>query len=309
MNKYLSILFTEEIWPLFEKTLNTKKSRSDYYSLIVHLTDYVKKDFLVITETDAQSYFNHLLMLTSNGKQSLKTVKVKLARLKSVSNFILRHSYLFDLQQTYTRNPFQKVSLPVSDDYLSRKNVPSIEEMNNILHYAEKNEQLYLILSLMIRCGISAGEICTLKFEDFIQDSSGNIGIEYCYRNVKRYIKLPDDVLTLIREYIGDTTVSISEYLFHNKRGNQLRIRDLERLYLKYVPADLEPHFTLSDLRNGSAAYMLVCGASISEVAKYIGISTEWMRRFDKVIPELHTAAVDYTNIQVKSLSQLATNA
>lgn len=300
MESYLSSLFDNEIWPMFSRSLNTAKSKADYYSVLRDITRYVKKDFLELKESEVQGYFNHLLILSSNGKQSVKTVKVKLARLKSVSNFILRHSYLFELQLTYTKNPFLRITLPQTEDYLLKKNVPDIKELNGILAKAEPNLQLYVILCLMVRCGLSAGEICMLKFEDFVSDSTGHVGIEYCYRGVKRYIKLPEDVLEQIRKYIGDAEVSNSAYLFHNKRGNQLRIRDLERLYLKYLPADEEPHFTLSDIRNGSAAYMLVCGAPASEVASYIGIAPEWMRRFDKVIPELHKAAVDYSNIRIK---------
>lgn len=307
MENYLSPLFENEIWPMFAKALNTAKSRSDYFAILRDISGYLKKDFLSISDADAQSYFNHLLILSANGKQSIKTIKVKLARMTSVSNFVLRNSYLFELQQTYLSNPFQKVSLPETDDYLTAKNVPDIDDLNSILHKAEENGTLYLILSMMVRCALSAGEICTLKFEDFIQDSNGNVGIEYCYRNVKRYIKIPEDILKLIQEYIGDMTVSQSAYLFHNRRGNPLRIRDLERLYLKYLPAEEKPHFTLSDIRNGSAAYMLVCGASTTEVARYIGIAPEWMRRFDKIVPELYVAAVDYTNIRVKPLSELNT--
>lgn len=300
MESYLSPLFTGEIWPMFSRSLNTEKSKADYYSVIRDISRYAKKDFLELKEAEAQGYFNHLLILSQNGKQSVKTVKVKLARLKSVSNFILRHSYLFDLQQTYLKNPFLRITLPQTEDYLLKKNVPNVEELNDILAKAESDRMLYVILCLMVRCGLSAGEICMLKFEDFVSDSTGHVGIEYCYRNVRRYIKLPDDVLEQIRNYIGDAEVSNSAYLFHNKRQNQLRIRDLERLYLKYLPADEDPHFTLSDIRNGSAAYMLICGASPSEVADYIGIAPEWMRRFDRVIPELHKAAVDYSNIRIK---------
>lgn len=306
MDDFFSPLFENEIWPMFAKTLNTPKSKSDYYAILKDICHYLKKDFLSLGEADAQSYFNHLLMLRNSGKQSLKTIRVKLARLKSVSNFVLRHSYLFELQQSYLHNPFQKVSLPQGEEFLTAKNVPDIDDLNTILHKAESDPQLYLILSLMIRCALSAGEICILKYEDFVQDQNGNVGIEYCFRNTKRYVKLPSDVLTMIQEFIGDSEVAQSAYLFHNKRGNPLRIRDLERLYLKYVPSEESPHFTLSDIRNGSTAYMLLCGAAPAEVARYIGIAPEWMRRFDKVIPELYVAAVDYTNIQVRPLSEIS---
>ena len=305
MESYLSPLTENEIWPLFSQSLHTQKSKSDYYAVIKDICAYKKKDFLQIKESDAQGYFNHLMMLSQKGKQSVKTIRVKLSRLKSFSNFILRHSYLFELQTVYTKNPFQHITLPQEDDLLTKENVPSIEEMNDILKQAETDPQLHLILSMMIRCGLSAGEICMLKFEDFISDAFGHVGIEYCYRNTKRYVKVPEDVLQLIREYIGDQDVSHSAYLFHNRRGNQLRIRDLERLYLKYLPADGSPHFTLSDIRNGSAAYMLVCGAPAKDVARYIGIAPEWMRRFEKIIPELHVAAVDYSNIRIRPLSEL----
>lgn len=300
-DQYLSDQFKNDIWPLFEKTLNTKKSKSDYYALLRDISSYTKKDFLELSDTDAQSFFNHLLMLVANDKQSIKTVKVKLGRLRSISNFTLRYSYLFDLQTSYVHNPFGSVTLPSLEEYLTKKNVPSIEEMDDILELAKKNYQLYLILSMMIRCGLSAGEICCIKYTDFVQDKQGNVGIEYRYRSLSRYVKIPPDILSLIQDYIGDTDVATSEYFFCNRRGNQLRVRDLERLYLKFVPATTLPHYTLSDIRNGAAAYMLLCGASPKEVSDYIGISVEWMRRFDKIIPDLHKAACDYTNIRIKS--------
>lgn len=305
MEKYLSPLFQNEIWPQFAKTLNTQKAKADYYAVLKDACSYLKKDFLLISEADAQSYFNHLIILHNHGKQSLKTIRVKHARLKSVSNYILRYSYLFELQQSYQKNPFQNVSLPDEDEFLSIDRVPDIDEMNAILQKAEQDPQLYLILGLIIRCGLSAGEVCILKYEDFVQDKNGNVGIEYCFRNTKRYIKIPPDVLILIQEYIGDNEVAQSAYLFHNKRGNPLRIRDLERLYLKYLPISDKPHYTLSDIRNGAAAYMLICGTPPAEVARYIGIAPEWIRRFDKVIPELYIAATDYTNIQIRPLSRL----
>ena len=156
MESYLSSLFENEIWPTFSRSLNTPKSKADYYSVIRDVSKYTKKDFLEIRESEAQGYFNHLLILAQNGKQSVKTVKVKLARLKSVSNFILRHSYLFELQLTYKKNPFLRITLPQTEEYLLKKNVPDIKELNDILAKAEADPMLYLILSMMIKCGLPA---------------------------------------------------------------------------------------------------------------------------------------------------------
>ena len=91
----------------------------------------------------------------------------------------------------------------------------------------------------------------------------------------------------------------MSEYLFSNKKGNQLRIRDLERLYKKYVLDNMDQQYTLQDLRNAAVVYMLKGGASSGMVADYINIDYGWMHRYNTAVSKLELAAVDFSNIRI----------
>ena len=140
-----------------------------------------------------------------------------------------------------------------------------------------------------------------MRSDAFIQDAAGNYAVRITYRNKSRFVKLPLDMVALLNDYISATATD-SPSLFSNNRGNPMRPRDLERLYAATIVFDETlPKFTLSDLRNGAAAYMLQSGASGKMVADYIGIHPGWMHRYDKVLKELQVSAVDYTNIKIVS--------
>lgn len=295
---YFSPVFFDYIWPDFSRSLKSRGARSDYFMLCCDICDFAKKDFLLLTENDTQSYFDKLLLLQVEGKLSLDTINVKFYRLHSISKYISLHQKRYKIHYF---NPFSYVTIPQISKYIDISHVPTIQQMDAILTQAKPDMRLFLILSLIIRCGFTVGEICAMRSESFLCDAGGNYAIRITYRNKTRFVKLPLDIVSLIDDYCASYAIG-SNYLFYNNRGNPLRPRDLQRLYLASVTFDESlPKFTLSDLRNGAAAYMLKSGASAKMVADYIGINPGWMHRYDKVLKELQIAAVDYTNIKIVS--------
>lgn len=297
---YFSSTFYPQIWQDFSRSLKSKGAKSDYFMLCCDICDFAKKDFLVLTDDDAQSYFDFLLSRQISGKLSLDTINVKFYRLHSLSRFISLNQEKYKI--TYL-NPFSYVTIPQISKYIDISHVPTIAQMDQILTQAKADERLFFIVSLIIRCGFTVGEICSMRSDSFIQDAAGNYAVRITYRNKTRFVKLPLDMISLLNDYTASTAIDNS-YLFYNNRGNPLRPRDLERLYAATIVFDdTLPKFTLSDLRNGAAAYMLQSGASGKMVADYIGIHPGWIHRYDKVLKELQVSAIDYTNIKVVSKS------
>ena len=78
-----------------------------------------------------------------------------------------------------------------------------------------------------------------------------------------------------------------------------MRVRDIERLYKKCMGTYFQ--FTLSDLRSACIALLCASGVSAKELGKYVGIQNySWLRRYDKIIPELSLAPCDYSNLIIK---------
>ena len=293
---YLSNTFKDLIWSDFSKSLKSKGAKSDYFMLCCDICDFSQKDFLYLTEDDAQSYFDRLLQLQIDGKMSLDTINVKFYRLHSISKFISFEQHKYKISYF---NPFSYVTIPQISEYINISHVPSVPQMDAILNQSHSDERLFLILSMIIRCGFTVGEICSMRSDSFVCDAAGNYAIRITYRNKSRFVKLPLDIVSLVNDYASSSAIN-SDYLFYNNRGNPLRPRDLQRLYAATILFDEAlPKFTLSDLRNGAAAYMLKSGVSAKMVADYIGINPGWIHRYNKVLKELQVSAVDYTNIKI----------
>lgn len=282
------------VWRQFANTLKTEKAKGDYFALVKDLCQFTGKDMLEIGPDDARAYADVLAKKRAEGKLAQSTVNVRMARLHSVYRF-LAEDYL---ETGMMDNPFSLVVVPQISEQIPEDKIPKPEELDRILAYAKSNPQLHVAVSMVIRCGFTVGELCSIRRDALIEDARGNHGVRFTYRNIERWVKLPDDVTSLIDGFVCKEAI-MSEYLFSNKKGNQLRIRDLERLYKKYVLDNMDQQYTLQDLRNAAVVYMLKGGASSGMVADYINIDYGWMHRYNTAVSKLELAAVDFSNIRI----------
>lgn len=295
---YFSDKLQTKILPSYLNSFRTEKVKQNCLSFVISICDYCKKDFLEITSLQAQSYFNYLSLPDSREKKrlALSTIHLKHATLHAFSNYLIRNNTTFGI--IYLHNPFDHVNLSHTDIYLDANKVPSVIQMNEILHLCETEPTLYAALSLIIKCGFTVGELIKLRQDSFILDESDHAAVVFHYRNAQRYIKIPDDVLAVLDYYWKKQTMN-TEYLFENKAGHPMRVRDIERLYKKHMGTRFQ--FTLSDLRNGCIALLLASGTPRKELGQYVGIRQyNWLHRYDKIIEELSLAPCDYSNLYIK---------
>lgn len=293
-SRYLSVTFQEDVLSKFLASLKTDKSKNDYNTLICSICDYCKKDFLDLQIGDAKAFFEEEIRKIIAGSITKQTVTVKLARLLSISNYIIKN----DLIDGYLVNPFTNVEIPETEKAVDPKSIPSIDEMDHLLELAKEDTGLYVALSLIIRCALTSGELCKLKRSNLITFSDGTFALDFRYQNSQKRIKLPEDIVDLIDSYMTSRPHA-GEYLFYNKRGNPMRMRDMENLYAKTMGPDNQ--FTMQDVRNGAIVYMLKCGASQKQAADYVGISPGWMSRYNEALSSMSLAAVDYVNIRISN--------
>lgn len=295
---YFSDKLQNQILPLYVKTFRSLKVQTNCYSFIAAICDHCKKDYLEIETLQAQAYFNHLALPVQMGqkKPALSTLNLKYSSYHAFSNYLIRNASTFQIE--YKINPFDLVTIEHLEPYLDPSKIPTPLQMNNILHKCESEPVLYAAVSLIIKCGFTVGELTKLRQDSFILDDSDQAAVVFTYRGSQRYVKIPDDVLAIL-DYYWKKQIQNTEYLFENKYGHPMRVRDMERLYKKIMGNDFQ--FTLSDLRNGCIALLSASGAPTKEIGKYVGIQQySWLRRFHKVIPELSLAPCDYTNLYIK---------
>lgn len=295
---YFSDKLQNEILPLYFESFHSNKVKNNCSSFLASICNYCRTDYLSINILHAQSYFNYLLLPKQDGKKQLasSTIQLRLASYHAFSNYLIRNSSIFGIN--YFHNPFDQVKIRHSAPSLNAAKIPSVAQLNEILHQCEAEPTLYTAVAMIIKCGFTVGELTKLRQDSFILDDSGHAAVVFSYRKTQRYIKIPDDLLEII-DYYWKNQTSNNEYLFENKSGHPMSVRDLERLYKNYMGSDFK--FTLSDLRNGCIAILYASGAPAKEIGNYVGIRQySWLHRYDKIIPQLSLAACDYSNLYIK---------
>lgn len=290
-SSYISDEYLVQYWEPFAATFSREKTRNDYFSNICSLCDYIKKDVLEANEEDVECYIRHLLAQVRAGRLKQSTVNLKASILHAVYNDLMQRG-------GYKQgNPVRKDDLPQVSVYLRPDEIPNEGQMDEILSRAKADPMMYAVTALIIRCALTSGEIVSLRIDDIIMDEKDHAVMVFCYRNEKRYVKIPSDVLQIIQSYLRCREGN-SAYLFCNRKGNALRLRDLERRYKKCIYPDTEVVFTLQALRNGAITLMLQCGAPEDEVAKYVNIDFRWIKRYNLAV-DLSREPTEYVNIRI----------
>ncbi|MCI8919084.1 MAG: phage integrase family protein [Eubacterium sp.] len=294
---YYSEHLENSILPDYLKAFHSDKVKKNCASFIAAICDYCRRDFLNIDALHAQSYFNYLSFSNHDGKKlALSTIQLKYSTLHAFSNYLIRNSGSLKIE--YSANPFDKINFQKPDPYLNASKVPTPEQINSILQRCESEPVLYSAISLIIKCGFTVGELLKLRQDSFILDDCNHAAVVFSYRDTQRYVKIPEDVLSVL-DYYWKNQTNNTEYLFENKSGRPMRVRDIERLYKKCMGTYFQ--FTLSDLRSACIALLCASGVSAKELGKYVGIQNySWLRRYDKIIPELSLAPCDYSNLIIK---------
>lgn len=297
---YCSDLFKNKIFPSFQCRLKTAATASHYTASVNMLCDYLKKDFLDIDKEEAQLFFNLLCSgeASKSGRPlSPKSVNIHYARIRALSVFVQENHELYGIDYV---SPFLFLTIYEPAPDITQEQILTSEEIDNLLK-AAKDLQMYLILSLVLTCGLSVKEITGLKPHQLVLDVENRLSISFLQAagSKYRYIKVPESLKEPLLLH-ADSVRAYSSTVFSNSRGTPFSERTLE-LRVKKVMEDAGlSGWTMRDLRNTAAFYMLSGGASLSQTATQLGICERWMYRFNKVVEEMDVQASDYSMIQIR---------
>jgi len=304
--------FLQFVWPLYSSNLKREKTRADYLKVLSDFCEYIGKDILSFNESDAAYYADYLKERCPQ-ELSIKTVENRLCVLRTFSAFILKmRSEIYEdwhVTIEFYSNPFDNIYIERPEGYYDLDSLPSISEIDKLLALSKGTSTMdFLIFSLIIRCGLSIGEVLKLSFSDFVCDSNGTYALNVTsVGGVIRRIKIGEDIVSIMSNYVSEggrgNLGSCGGKLFVNKSGQVYSLRTIERHLKSYTQAllsnDMIKHdFTLQDMRNAAINLMLAGGANPLDVSKYVGTSDKWMFRYEGVFDEVLDAG-DFSIISI----------
>lgn len=297
--------FLYSIWNFYELTLSAR-TRKNYYNIVKNYINTVKKDPLSLTREDVNIYYKYLEERIKDNRIAYSTALMRISVMRSLCEYI-RHRYNA-IGKEYI-NYFNEIILPDFDKTISDQLLPTEYELNSILEAAKNDNTAFTIFSLILKCGLTSSEICSLNTENILTDKNGSLCIQFPEKKkISRIIKLPQDISKLLITYIEENK-RYNGFVFYNKHNTPLKVRDAERLLKKYIKLCLEKgtirkEFTLQTLRHCALKYMMIGGCGEEEAAKYCGITTKWMSRYRKVVNDnSKLCSADMSVINIKNIA------
>lgn len=298
------IFLKEETVQILEQFLrghNSKRTKEEYRNTVILLCEkLLMKDFLDITEVDAEQLFVKMQEKIYNNELTYKTVCYRLTVYNAFAKFIMR---TYPELEFY--NPFAKIERPVIIDRVSPAKTPSIEELDKIISVAKEKPMYYLIIALATRCGLSATNIIRLtKTNIYIEKDKMGLYIPHPENENKTIsILLPEDVKDIFKRYLSTLKFEDEQkHLFYNKHGRALSLKNLSDNIGEIVKAaDLEFHYTLKDMRSRAILDLVESGADEETVQQYMGLGPMRTRQFFEAKGMAAGCPVDLVNYRLKT--------
>ena len=251
----------------FLASQNHSRTAGEYKGCVRSICNFAKKDFLSLSRMDVDDYFIDL----NNRKLKHSTQRSRYYRLVTLARFVdakfpgLRlTSYLMSLH-------FESPSNPEESEKIRRNYMPE-ERFMKLLSAADEADDVMasLIFSLSYRSGLSASEVCGLRVDQVFRDGEGS-GFIHLYDDsyhAERNVPLDPELCKSLYDYMDLPKRKRSIFIFLNKYGNPLTLRNLNSMFRKYcIGAGLGHDVSFRDLRSSAIVHMF-SGGSAQEVGE-----------------------------------------
>lgn len=288
-SKFVSEKFDSIYYGKLAPGYKTDKTKKTYYAVVCSVCEFCECDFFILEAGKVQEYFDSI------SKLSPKTISFRLGILRSIAGFMAENANELGISPYV--NPFISTKTAGYDTYLKQTDIPSVKQIDKLLCACEDDPQLFLIVSIFIRCGLTMADMTSLKKTMVGEDLNGRVFFKFTNKFGTRYVKVPDDVAPLLRNH---SVVHPMGYLFLNADSKPLGRRTIESLLAgASKKAGLKKTITARDLRNFSIAYMLKGHASADSVSEYVDVEGTWIFRYNQVLDQLDGAPCDYSHIRI----------
>lgn len=308
MFKSLSFEYDESIIQMFAKEkLKQEKTRRDYIREVIEFMEFTNKEYQNCNIDDCQRYINSLTERThlpegNKNRLSKATVEKKYSILFSFFNYL--EYYFRSNDKLNFVNPFKNINKPSATRNISQNKIITWSELDRLVSILKNYKARdYIALLLIFTSGLTLSETTKLKWNQFIEDRNGNIGIKFPLKNGQsRYVKVTKDVWELLSKYRNEKPYGKDSYVFLNKFNRPISGRWLREVLTRACKeAKLENKYTPRDLRHTAAARALQNGASAHIVKEQFGWSDYRLAdRYNYSIPILEDNAIDYINFKLK---------
>ena len=300
---YLSDKF-QHYFAQYAATLRNERTEAEYRGAVSLLCDYAKKDFLAITEQDADTYFHYLTKRVIEGSLKNTTLNGRLYILKQVASYISE-----TFPEANYKNPFLLVQPERGiKNNIKPSSIPSLAEIDLFLSHVE-SPMYYLIFCMAFRIALSAMDILSLKLS-IVQKFDDSYCLHYPPQDrftPDRVVVLPKDIEELLLNYIANMSyVDDKGHLFYNKHHNPLTPRNLDACFERTLKASgIEAKYTLKDFRSRGILDMvnaaLKSDTDISSVGSYVGIKDLRLNTYASANTIVGDCPANLVNFSVKS--------
>lgn len=287
VNLDISKEFNDKIWIYFETNLKAR-TRKEYYNVVAHFTKCVGHDPYYLTLEDVKTFYEDLINKINKEKLSYSTAVMRYSVMRSICDFI--ENYKINHGEEYT-NYFKEFSLPEQDKTIKEEDLPSLKDIDLVLNKCiECNDyRAFTIFSLCLKLGLTNTEVCHLTMENVLLVDDKHLALSLNNnKRIRRILELDTDLSKILDKYLSDYEIAHGP-LFYNNRNNQIKMRDTERLLQKYIdmvntPKERIAPFTMQSLRHIAMIMLLKGNVSKENVAKFGGITTKWMNRYERIV-------------------------
>lgn len=295
LTKEAGDLFNLSVFPAYRASLKSEKTRRASKTLIEDMELLCGKPFLLLNDADGVMYAQ---LLAARYKPT--TTNVRLSFILSIAAFCERNAeiYMKDTSFSMYRSPFSNLKrFAKTSDYVDAYSIPTPEQLNDFLGACD--EEVALIVTLIVKCGLFGRHIRKLCLKDIWQDN-GRYYIRLIENGRAMNLFVPDDAAAAILSYCSRNEPSLDGTIFKNIKNRMMSERVIERHYKRQ--ADLcNFKYSMLDLRNAAAAFMLAGGATKEDVANYMGITQKWSDKFNLAQDRIASFdASEYSTITIK---------
>ena len=185
-------------------------------------------------------------------------------------------------------SPTRKVTKP--KEPRGRVRFLSDDERGRLLEACKKSssEYLYLIVVLALSTGMRRGEITGLTWGN-VELDKGKIILHETKNGERRVVAIAGLALQLLKEY--EKVRRIDTLMLFSGKGNIYPF-DVRSSWARALKMAGIQDFKFHDLRHSAASYLVMNGASLSEIAEVLGHKTLAMVKRYAHLSEAHTAGV-----------------
>ena len=288
-NNYILTEQEFEIFKLFSIKM-APSTQKDYLSKIILFKEKTNmKDLLEVTKDECRDFISFI-----EEEYAKSTCEKIFSYLHSFYAFMKKEKYI-------ELNPFTFVKKPIVTREKDKKDVLSIQEINQLidsLHKLSARDQLIMVF--LVTTGCLLNELVKVKWKDIIVDEDNNFYVKLGKGKKERVVKLHPYCFRLIESYryfsgLDEIITPSDDYIFTTQRSKSITDRNVRLIVKKAFDMAGLSEYSSKDLRHSYAAISLMLGADKEDIKKQLGWSDKYYAiRYRHVLNFVDSESIDY---------------